>query len=388
MNPGPATSTLATPSTAAISSAICCASSRGFVPKRLGQLHRDVRRPVAVVAVARTLEHDVGCGELERLARTSFLGDRCEDGEEGCGERFRVHSLPSLRRVTRRNLRRASRSVIYSHAMKAAAARRRLRAAGLAIAVLLAARRGRPRRVAPVGSAAVLGARRCGRRPVKTRPSAIAPAPLILPEHPTRARVRRLLDLRLGGDRSDSRLRLRARRPDRRRDDRERRPRQRLPQARARRPRLRRAHRRSRPGARARPDHHPGLDQRPGAGRARATARPSPPRGMRWPRSTRRRRSSSWVRRRTSCRSAPRPRASTPISPSSPRRAAGGTSPPSRWTGSPSRTISPSSTSTSGSKHPSTDGHRYLAEKLAAALGELRGAPVTEAGGSETTPEQ
>ena len=41
-----------------------------------------------------------------------------------------------------------------------------------------------------------------------------------------------------------------------------------------------------------------------------------------------------------------------------------------------------------GRKHPSTDGHRYLAERLAAALAELGDAPVTEAGGSETTPEQ
>ncbi|OAN43512.1 SGNH/GDSL hydrolase family protein [Microbacterium sp. H83] len=40
-----------------------------------------------------------------------------------------------------------------------------------------------------------------------------------------------------------------------------------------------------------------------------------------------------------------------------------------------------------GRKHPSTDGHRYLAERLAAALGELGDAPVTEAG-SETAPEQ
>lgn len=40
-----------------------------------------------------------------------------------------------------------------------------------------------------------------------------------------------------------------------------------------------------------------------------------------------------------------------------------------------------------GRKHPSTDGHRYLAEKLAAALVELGDAPVTEAG-SETTAEQ
>lgn len=41
-----------------------------------------------------------------------------------------------------------------------------------------------------------------------------------------------------------------------------------------------------------------------------------------------------------------------------------------------------------GRKHPSTAGHRYLAEKVAAALVELAGTPVTEAGGSESTPEQ
>lgn len=40
-----------------------------------------------------------------------------------------------------------------------------------------------------------------------------------------------------------------------------------------------------------------------------------------------------------------------------------------------------------GRKHPSTDGHRYLAEKLAEALARLGDAPVTEAG-SETVPEQ
>ena len=39
-----------------------------------------------------------------------------------------------------------------------------------------------------------------------------------------------------------------------------------------------------------------------------------------------------------------------------------------------------------GRKHPSTEGHRYLAEKVAAAIQEMRVAPVTEAGGSETTP--
>lgn len=41
-----------------------------------------------------------------------------------------------------------------------------------------------------------------------------------------------------------------------------------------------------------------------------------------------------------------------------------------------------------GRQHPSTDGHRYLAEKLAAALDELRAAPVTVAGGSEATPDE
>lgn len=41
-----------------------------------------------------------------------------------------------------------------------------------------------------------------------------------------------------------------------------------------------------------------------------------------------------------------------------------------------------------GRKHPSTEGHRYLAEHVAAALEELRSAPVTEAGGSETTPDE
>lgn len=36
-----------------------------------------------------------------------------------------------------------------------------------------------------------------------------------------------------------------------------------------------------------------------------------------------------------------------------------------------------------GKRHPSTEGHRYLAEKVAAALAELAAAPVTEAGGAE-----
>ncbi len=40
-----------------------------------------------------------------------------------------------------------------------------------------------------------------------------------------------------------------------------------------------------------------------------------------------------------------------------------------------------------GRRHPSTDGHRYLAEKVAAALSGLGDAPVTVAG-SETPPEQ
>lgn len=41
-----------------------------------------------------------------------------------------------------------------------------------------------------------------------------------------------------------------------------------------------------------------------------------------------------------------------------------------------------------GNRHPSTDGHRYLAEKVAAALVEFMAAPATEAGGDETPPEQ
>lgn len=40
-----------------------------------------------------------------------------------------------------------------------------------------------------------------------------------------------------------------------------------------------------------------------------------------------------------------------------------------------------------GKRHPSTDGHHYLAEQVAAALAELAAAPVTEAGGAEVEPE-
>lgn len=36
-----------------------------------------------------------------------------------------------------------------------------------------------------------------------------------------------------------------------------------------------------------------------------------------------------------------------------------------------------------GNRHPSTDGHHYLAEKLASALAEMNAAPITEAGGAE-----
>lgn len=41
-----------------------------------------------------------------------------------------------------------------------------------------------------------------------------------------------------------------------------------------------------------------------------------------------------------------------------------------------------------GRRHPSTDGHRYLAERLAADLVEMGAAPVTVAGGSESTSNQ
>lgn len=41
-----------------------------------------------------------------------------------------------------------------------------------------------------------------------------------------------------------------------------------------------------------------------------------------------------------------------------------------------------------GNRHPSTAGHRYLAEKVAAALTEMAAAAVTEAGVSDTDPQQ
>lgn len=41
-----------------------------------------------------------------------------------------------------------------------------------------------------------------------------------------------------------------------------------------------------------------------------------------------------------------------------------------------------------GKQHPSTAGHQYLAEKVAAALDDIEAAPVTEAGGAETDPGQ
>lgn len=41
-----------------------------------------------------------------------------------------------------------------------------------------------------------------------------------------------------------------------------------------------------------------------------------------------------------------------------------------------------------GNRHPSTAGHRYLAEKVAAALAEMSAAPVTEAGGAELPSDQ
>lgn len=39
-----------------------------------------------------------------------------------------------------------------------------------------------------------------------------------------------------------------------------------------------------------------------------------------------------------------------------------------------------------GNKHPSTEGHRYLAQKVAEAIAEMKTAPVTEAGGTEVEP--
>ncbi|WP_081813894.1 SGNH/GDSL hydrolase family protein [Microbacterium sp. CH12i] len=41
-----------------------------------------------------------------------------------------------------------------------------------------------------------------------------------------------------------------------------------------------------------------------------------------------------------------------------------------------------------GNKHPSNEGHRYLAEKVAAALADIESAPLTQADGAEPDPEQ
>src|SRR5690606_15060533 len=64
----------------------------------LGELHRRVRRPVAVVAVLGPLDGDVLRARAELLAG-SQLG-RCggEDVEDGGGESFRTHSPRSYRR--------------------------------------------------------------------------------------------------------------------------------------------------------------------------------------------------------------------------------------------------------------------------------------------------
>ncbi len=69
----------------------------------LGELHRGVGRPVAVVAVLRTLEREVGCREPLRGAGSARLGERGDDGDEGGGEGFGIHSLSSLRARPRRS---------------------------------------------------------------------------------------------------------------------------------------------------------------------------------------------------------------------------------------------------------------------------------------------
>ena len=58
MKPGPATSALATSSSAASLGTIASASARGLVPARLGQHHRRIGREIAMRGIARRLDRD------------------------------------------------------------------------------------------------------------------------------------------------------------------------------------------------------------------------------------------------------------------------------------------------------------------------------------------
>ena len=74
-NPGPATSAPATPSVATERGREVGGEGARVEPEPLAELHRDVRRPVAVVAVARALEGDVVGRDL---ARALTSGRPCE----------------------------------------------------------------------------------------------------------------------------------------------------------------------------------------------------------------------------------------------------------------------------------------------------------------------
>ena len=94
MKPGPATSTDAMPSSAPTPSASSVASSRGFDPERLRELERDVRGPVAVVAVLRALEHDV----VRRHGAAASLRNVRRDGEDGGRQVGGIHETQAYRR--------------------------------------------------------------------------------------------------------------------------------------------------------------------------------------------------------------------------------------------------------------------------------------------------
>ncbi|MDQ1137481.1 hypothetical protein QE410_002280 [Microbacterium sp. SORGH_AS 1204] len=65
-------------------------------PDDLRQLQRGVGRPVAVVAVLRPLERQVGGREPGRRPLSSRLRERGDDGEQGGGEGSGIHSPASL----------------------------------------------------------------------------------------------------------------------------------------------------------------------------------------------------------------------------------------------------------------------------------------------------
>ncbi len=214
--------------------------------------------------------------------------------------------------------------------------------------------------------------RRSTRAPSRRTPRAM----LTLPDAAAGARLRRLVDLRLGGDHAHARLRVPTRRG----------PRAGRPSSTASAAAatckpgidggcLRRAHRRARP-RRSTPTSS--------SSRAPSTIGACTPTGYRdavtaaWDTLAALYPDAAVVDPRPRAAGAPgrgsRPRASTRTSRSSPRRAAGGTSPPiaEDWI-TPENYLAVIDTSEIGRDHPSTAGHAYLAERVAA-----RSAGMTE----------